>query len=811
MFAAKNELFTRPSGGGFVIPRSLRFRASASAYLTRTVSSTSDRQKATWSGWVKRGAIDATARGLWAGDDGAGNRDFIRFNTTEKLAIFLNEGTGATLVTTQVFRDPSAWYHFVIAIDTTQATAANRIKLYVNGTQVTAFDTATYPAQNHNFVAWNVSGKVQDVGDSSPPGAGQFFDGYMAEVNWIDGQQLTPTSFGTTSTITGVWSPIRYGGSYGTNGYHLTFNSYATQAALGTDTSGNSNTFTVNNCSVTAGVTYDSMIDVPTVTDTGSNYAVLNPLDLTNGATNATATFSQGNLAVSSGSGNQLILGSIGMDSGLWYWECTTTTGTIGGSLSGVALTQATRNSYGGFDQYSFVLYYSPGNKLTNDANAGFGVTYLGSGAIIGDVVCCAFNRTTGKIWWRVNNNAWGGAAGGDPVAGTGEAFSGLNTGTFYPCIDADSRATNFINFGQRPFAYTPPTGFNSLNTYNLAAASILKGNEYMDATTYTGTGASLSVTNAGGFQPGFVWAKSRSAATDHALYDSVRGTTKQIESNTTTAETTEATGLTAFDSTGFTVGALAQMNTSAATYVGWQWKAGSTVSNTTGSRTTSVSASTISGCSVVTGSVRGVNVQDTFGHGLGVTPQLILVKDTSGVYNWAIFHVSVSTNTSRYLVFNTSAVSTYSTVWGAALPTSSVFGLTGDGAVGANNNFVAYCFAPIAGFSAFGDYTGNGSADGPFIYCGFRPRWVLLKKTSAVGSWFIYDTARDTYNLAFKYLLANDAGAENTTGTANVWDIDILSNGFKIRNDGGFDNASSATYIYAAFAENPFNNSLAR
>ena len=203
--------------------------------------------------------------------------------------------------------------------------------------------------------------------------------------------------------------------------------------------------------------------------------------------------------------------------------------------------------------------------------------------------------------------------------------------------------------------------------------------------------------------------------------------------------------------------------------------------------------------------------MQDTFGHGLGATPQLMFVKDTSGVANWCNFHVSVSTNTSRYLVFNTSAVSTYSTVWGAALPTSSVFGLTSDGAVNANHNFVAYCFAPIAGYSAFGSYTGNGSADGPFIYCGFRPRWVLLKKTSAVGHWFIYDTARDTYNLAFKYLLASDAGAENTTGTANVWDIDILSNGFKIRNDGGFDNASSATYIYAAFAENPFNNSLAR
>jgi hypothetical protein len=265
---------------------------------------------------------------------------------------------------------------------------------------------------------------------------------------------------------------------------------------------------------------------------------------------------------------------------------------------------------------------------------------------------------------------------------------------------------------------------------------------------------------------------------------------------------------LTAFNSTGFTVGALAQMNTSAATYVGWQWKAGSTVSNTTGSRTTSVSASTISGCSVVTGSVQGVNVQDTFGHGLGVTPQLILVKDTSGSYNWCNFHVSVSTNTSRYLRFTFDAVSTYSTVWGAALPTSSVFGLTGDGAVGANNNFVAYCFAPVAGFSTFNSYVGNGSTNGPFVYCGFRPRFILLKAYDAATDYYIYDTARDTYNVSLLELNPNSATADQS-GTYGS--MDIVSNGFKLRFATGEVNASGVNYAYAAFAENPFNNSLAR
>lgn len=783
MFAAKDTQLTRPSGG-FVIPRSLRFRASASAYLGRTVATTGDRQKATWSGWVKRGAIDATARGLLVGDDGAGNRDVIRFNTTEKIGIFLNDTASANLTTTQVFRDPSAWYHIVVAVDTTQATAANRIKLYVNGVQVTAFDTATYPSQNYNFLAWNVSGKVQNLGNSSL-GGGQDFDGYMAEVNWIDGQQLTPTSFGATSTITGVWSPIKYGGSYGTNGYHLTFNSYATAAALGTDTSGNGNTWTVNNISVTAGVTYDSMIDVPTVSSTGSNYCVLNPVDKA-----AAATWSDGNLAFSQPTGAGGAKGTFAVSSGKWYWEVTPTANGQIIAAGPVTVTGALADFTGAQGGYGY--YWTNGNKYINGVSSAYGAAYA-----INDVIGVALDMDALTITFYKNNASQG-------------VITGVPAGTYAPFVTngAGITTTGTYNFGQRGFTYTPPSGYSALNTYNLAAPSILKGNLYMDATTYTGTGASLGVTNAGGFQPGFVWAKSRSAATDHALYDSVRGTTKQIESNTTTAETTEATGLTAFDSAGFTVGALAQMNTSAATYVGWQWKAGSTVTNTTGSRTTSVSASTISGCSIVTGSVRGVGVQDTFGHGLGATPQLMFVKDTSGSYNWCNFHVSVSTNTSRYLRFTFDAVSTYSTVWGAALPTSSVFGLTGDGAVGANNNFVAYCFTPIAGFSTFNSYVGNGSTNGPFVYCGFRPRFILLKAYDDATDWYIYDTARDTYNVSLLELNPNSATAEQS-GTYGS--MDILSNGFKLRFATGEVNASGVNYAYAAFAENPFNNSLAR
>ena len=308
---------------------------------------------------------------------------------------------------------------------------------------------------------------------------------------------------------------------------------------------------------------------------------------------------------------------------------------------------------------------------------------------------------------------------------------------------------------------------------------------------------------------------KSRSNAFYHGVYDTVRGTgtSKSLYTNTNEAQGYNSTNqnLTAFNANGFTLGTNSG-NTNAVTYVSWNWKGGgAAVSNTSGTITSSVSASAASGFSVVTYTGNGTN-GSTIGHSIGIAPSMIIVKSRSAVDPWPVYHTSLGNTQSLRL--NTTAAVVTASFWNNTTPSSSVF-TVGGGVVSETNTtsvtYVAYCFAPIAGFSAFGSYTGNGSADGPFIYCGFRPRWVLLKKTSAVGSWFIYDTARDTYNLAFKYLLASDAGAENTTGTANAWDIDILSNGFKIRNDGGFDNASSATYIYAAFAENPFNNSLAR
>ena len=340
---------------------------------------------------------------------------------------------------------------------------------------------------------------------------------------------------------------------------------------------------------------------------------------------------------------------------------------------------------------------------------------------------------------------------------------------------------------------------------------AIPDGRVAMAATTYTGTGATQTINNSANgvsFQPDLVWVKGRSGATDHAWYDAVRGVQKQLESNTATAETTETTGLTAFGSTGFTVGALAQMNTSAATYVGWQWNAGgSTVTNTSGSISAQVRANTTAGFSVVT--YTGTQVAATVGHGLGVAPRMIIVKARSnGTFNWTTWHGTFTANGYIYLD-GTNAVGSSSGPWNGTLPTSSVFSLGADlGTNKSGDTYVAYVFAPVAGYSAFGSYTGNGSADGPFVYLGFRPRFVMVKRSDAAGyNWEIFDSGRSTYNLDVQRIFANDSSAE-LTGEA----FDMLSNGFKCRLAGNSDsNASGGTYIYMAFAENPFKYSLAR
>jgi hypothetical protein len=341
---------------------------------------------------------------------------------------------------------------------------------------------------------------------------------------------------------------------------------------------------------------------------------------------------------------------------------------------------------------------------------------------------------------------------------------------------------------------------------------TIPAGNLFMNATLYTGNSGTQSIVNgvAGqAFQPDFVWLKSRSNALDHGLNDSVRGVQKTLASNGTGAENYGGTGeLTAFNSNGFTLvnSGSYQTNQSGYTYVAWQWKAGGTaVTNTSGSISSQVSANTTSGFSIVTYTGNG-STGATVGHGLGVTPAMIIVKKRSSTGNWITYHTSTGIN--QYLYLNsTSASATATPTWGVSSTTFTLQQSYSD----YNDNgvtYVAYCWTPIAGYSAFGSYTGNGSADGSFVYLGFRPRFIMIKRSDTIANWTIRDTARNPYNSANLGLFPNLSIAEDSTSGR---EIDILSNGFKIRGTDSDLNTSSGTYTYACWAENPFKYSNAR
>jgi hypothetical protein len=324
-----------------------------------------------------------------------------------------------------------------------------------------------------------------------------------------------------------------------------------------------------------------------------------------------------------------------------------------------------------------------------------------------------------------------------------------------------------------------------------------------MDVVTYTGTGVARSITGFG-FSPDFVWIKERNAAENHQLQDIVRGATNRLFSNLTAAESADSGSLTSFDSAGFSLGTASNYNGLNDTYAAWAWDAGtSTVSNTAGSITSQVRANASAGFSIVTATTPSSGAS-TVGHGLGVAPSLIITKFRSTANNWFTYHASIG-NAAYLTLESTAAAVTGSALWNNTSPTSTVFSL---GSVWASsNNLVAYCFAPVVGYSSFGSYTGNGSTDGPFVYTGFRPRWVMIKSSSSAGtSWIMLDTARSQYNLMRDYLQADSSSAE---AAADM--IDITSNGFKLRNSFGSLNSSGATYIFAAFAEAPFNYSRAR
>jgi hypothetical protein len=489
------------------------------------------------------------------------------------------------------------------------------------------------------------------------------------------------------------------------------------------------------------------------------------------------------------------------VSSGKWYFEVTLNTAGTNTTV-GIGQNNIT-NQYPGQDILSFAQEIDNARKINNDVPVSYGTALTA-----GQVFMCAIDLDNLKLFFG-SQGTW--FASSDPVAGTSPAYT-LSAGLYCPISRPfGGSAAISINFGQRPFAYTPPTGFVALNTFNLPASTIVKGNTVMDATLYTGTGAAQTIANAAAFYPDYVWAKKRSGTDNNIWVDSNRGATNFLVSNTNGAEATNSAVVSAIGSSGFTLGTDGTINGSGQTNVAWQWNAGSgsTSSNTSGSITSTVSVNAAAGFSIAKFTTQASGVA-TFGHGLGVAPSYYMVTSRSASSGRNVYHSAIGAT--KYLQMNTiAAAATDSSLWNNTAPTSTL--ITIGTAFAGGSTAVCYAWAEIAGFSKFGSYVGNSNADGPFIYLGFRPKFVMFKGSTFDNNWYLVDSSVNAINVAGAGFKPNATDAQIAISTSENA-VDFLSNGFKLRNNAAavaFNNSSGQTFLYMAFAENPFKNSLAR
>ena len=795
--------FFNASAGGYEIEQSLRFDRASSHYLNETFSA----GQTTWtvSFWVKRANLNGVVQCLF-GTSTNGFYNDLGFEGSDRLR-FRQVYSGVPsenfeMVSTMRFRDPSAWYHIVLSYGAHDGSAAaDRAKIWVNNQRLTAFDTANYPGANVSSLL-NANNRVHNIGKVG------FYDDYLgayiAEFNFIDGQRLDPTDFGEEDN-NGVWRPIKFAGTYGNNNsVYLKFDPTATNG-IGHDHSGNGNHFTPSGFT-TSGTGTDVMSDTPT-----TNYATLNPLWARN--TYGLSTLSNGNLEFGD-AGLTTSWGGRGstfeISSGKWYMEWKATdasgqsfvlavlnTGHYGLEHFMVQNPQNQTGCWGPMQNGSAREIKSNGTTLS--ANAPYYDT------LNGQITGIAIDADAGTATWYRNGTAITDLTDIDISVSSKDAWVVMG-------ITSNGSGTSFVaNFGQRAFEQTPPTGYSAWNTSNLPAPTVKDGSDYFNTVLYSGNGTSQSLTV--GFQPDWIWTKPRNAIGAHVLVDAVRGNTKFLESNSTGAEQTRTgnDGITSFDTNGYSIGSSADWNASGETFVSWNWLAGGTgSSNTDGSITSTVSANPSAGFSIV--SYTGTGSAATVGHGLGVPISLMLVKCRNKGFGWTIYHQSLG-NT-RHLEF--AATTGYTgDAWNSTNPTSTVFSVGTD--AGSNNgssppnNYIAYCFAEVEGYSKFGSYQANNSSDGPFIYCGFKPAFILLKSYngSTGRDWLLYDSTRSTYNNERGALVPNVASAESSYDDVTYRAIDFLSNGFKLRTNGTPNmNANSESYIFMALAENPFGGS---
>ena len=756
------------SSSGVVVENSALFNQVNDEQLTLTPSA-GNRKTWTLSGWFNFTLL--AGRILTAGADGDNHTDIQHDGDGHiRFSHFDSGSSVVSLITNDFLRDYSSFGLLVITVDTTQSTASNRVKISWNGRLVT-YSTSTYPAEDKEL---DVNANVEHhIG--SHPNDTSTFDGYMSEVMLQVGvagdyttvsnaggtiaSELTPKSNGAMIAL----ADAADGGSF--------YLDNATNPQ--TDASGNGNNFSNVNT-----VTLSS--HTPT-----NRFCMLNPLDAN------VPTINAGNLGLVGPSGQAWHTTRATMSipsSGKWYWECIATTSDDAGGEPNFGIVADTVNTqYADWLQDPLAYAYTTRSDtvINNDYLGTSRGTYNG-----GNVLQIAYDADTGKLHFGIQNS-W--INGGDPADGSNPDFTTSTTPTFLPYAAIYNNKTGSINFGQSAFAYTPPTDFLALSSANLPDPTIADPSAYFQTTLYEGDGSTQSIDQDGNstFSPNFVWIKNRDAADAHALFDTVRGATKVISSNATTVEDTNADTLTAFESDGFALGDDVIVNTNNESYVAWQWNEGATP-----------------GFDIV--SYAGTGSARTVAHNLGVAPKMIIIKNRDEADHWAVYHgANTAAPETDYLILDLAdATSDLVNLWNDTAPTSSVFTVGVASSVNANTEeYIAYCFAEVKGFSAFGSYAGNNNANGPMINVGFRPAFLMIKASSTTGSWLMFDTKRDTYNAAFHLIYGQLSNAEDTAHAYG----DILSNGFKIRKPGEFAINDDATYVYMAFAESPFKTANAR
>jgi hypothetical protein len=689
-------------GAGFAIERSLRFNSGDSAYLSRNFAA-GNRKKWTWSGWFKLSKLDQR------------NYIFTNWNSSGQLSLYL-EWTNSNKIrigeysssawewqldSTRQFRDPSAWYHLVVAVDTTQSTASDRVKVYINGEQLTSFSPSNYPSQNKDtYVNQAVEHNIGRLQTTEA-------DFYLADVHFIDGQALAPTDFGETDD-NGVWQPKAYAGTYGTSvdqsqtwSNNITGGSGAYGAAA--------NAFN-GSLSDFASPEYSSPM---TYTNPSASDTVISTFEIYGRQYSTSITLELNDTDIKS----QL--------STTVQWH--TITGFTGQNFS--------------------KLYWRP-----TSGNSEVRIYAI---------------RINGKI-----------------LVDSGISLS--NNGFHLDFKDNSSNAALGTDTSGNSNTWT-------VNNISATAPGLTTANQGMDVVTYTGNSSARTFSDFS-FQPDFVWIKSRSDAAGHIITDSVRGVNNVLRSDSTAAEEGSPIYgyLSGFSSNGFTLSSgthgshgYGDVNMSGRTYVAWCWKAGGAASsNTDGTITSQVSASTDYGFSIVSWTGAGSG-NSSIGHGLSTAPSWIILKNRSATSNWSVYHSSVG-NTKRLLLNSSAAEAAGSTFWNNTSPTSSVFSVGGD--LNDSATKIAYCWSEVVGFSKFGSFT--SATNGTTVSCGFKPRFILIKSTGT-GSWAIHDAARNNFG---SYLLPDTNGAEG-----NNSDFTVSDTGFTFDN-----NSNGTTFIFAAFAAKP-------